>query len=117
MDVRRIRALIARHRERALRRLFTEAEVEFCSGAGDPAGCLAARLAAKEATLKALGTGLGPGLRWRDVEVVRQETGKPGLRLSGGARMRAERLGTGHAWLSLSHEGELAGALVILESR
>lgn len=117
VDVRRVRALLARHRDRALRRLFTDAEIEFCSSAGDAAECFAARLAAKEAAFKALGTGVRPGVRWRDVEVVRQETGKPELRLSGAARLWAERLGTAHAWVSLSHEGEFAGALVLLESR
>lgn len=116
VDVPRVRRLLERHGERALRRFFTEREVRFCRRAADPAPCFAARLAAKEAAFKALATGRAAGVRWRDVEVVRDGPGRPTLRFHGAAERCAGRLGAARTWLSLSHERGSACAFVLLET-
>jgi holo-[acyl-carrier protein] synthase len=117
VEIERIRTLLERHGDRARHKLFTARELADCGVRADPAECLAARFAAKEAALKALGTGKEPGVRWTDLEVSRADSGCPGLSLAGGARERAERAGVGRAWLSLSHEAGLACAMVVLEGR
>ncbi|MGE5590405.1 MAG: holo-ACP synthase [Bacillota bacterium] len=91
----------APNRERLLARLFTAGEVQDCRGA-QRWQSLAARLAAKEAVVKALGTGLR-GMRWHDIEVVRDDLGRPQVRLAGGAARRAEALGVAEVLISLSH--------------
>jgi holo-[acyl-carrier protein] synthase len=111
----RLRSLIERHGERARRRLFTSAELAECDRRADPSECLAARFAAKEAALKALGTGKIPGTRWTDLQVTRAESGPPAMELAGSARARAQRLGVLRVWVSLSHEAGLACALVVME--
>jgi holo-[acyl-carrier protein] synthase len=115
VEIERVRATIALHGERARRRLFTPRELKDCDDRPDPGECLAARFAGKEAALKALGTGKGPGLRWTDVEIVRSGTSPPRLELSSEARAQADRLGVQRTWVSLSHEAGLACAIVVLE--
>jgi holo-[acyl-carrier protein] synthase len=99
-----------------LDRLFTPAERSRCQKLKDAASCLAARFAAKEAFLKALGTGLRDGISWLDIEVSNDDLGKPALTLSGKAaeQYQLKQLTTIH--LSLSHDGGSAVAMVILES-
>lgn len=113
VDVARLRRVLDR-RPGLVHRLFTAGEVAYATAARDPAQRLAARFAAKEATMKVLGVGIG-AVSWHDVEVVRQERGRPTLTLSG----RAERLGTGLAigcWhLSLTHTALVAVATVLAE--
>jgi holo-[acyl-carrier protein] synthase len=109
----RVEAMLQRHRERFLARVFTPAERADCVGRARPAMHLAARLAAKEATMKALGTGWGLGVRWLDVEVRSGGDGPPTLLLAGAARARAELLGIRQTLVSLSHDGEFALAVVI----
>lgn len=116
VEVDRIRRILARHGERALSRLFTAAEVETCAERVDQADCLAARFAAKEAALKALGSGKTLGIRWVDLEVTRASSGKPSLEFRCVARKRGDELGVDGIWLSLSHEGAYACAVVVLES-
>lgn len=115
VEIERVRALLARHGDRARRRLFTPGELADCEERADPAECLAARLAAKEAALKALGVGKGPGLLWTDLETRRSESGQPIIELSGRAREYAERLGVTRATLSLSHEAGIACAMIVFE--
>jgi len=100
-----------------LDRLFTTAERSRCAGRKDTASCLSARFAAKEAFLKALGTGLRDGISWHDVEVINDALGKPELILSGKAaeQFEASKLVSKH--LSLSHDGGSAIAMVVLESK
>lgn len=96
-------------------RLFTVGEREYALDKKSAAAHLAARFAAKEAFLKALGLGLRDGLSWQDVEVVRDPLGKPSLRLTGrAAEIVAERQVTS-THLSYSHDGDYAVATVILE--
>lgn len=94
--------------------IFTRRERAYCEGKRNRLAHLAARFAAKEAVLKALGTGLGPGTRWTDVEVVNTPLGQPRVRLSGAARERAARSGAASIELSLSHSGVYAIAHAVL---
>jgi holo-[acyl-carrier protein] synthase len=114
-EVDRIREAIARHGERFLSRVFTPAEIAYCNRHRDSAERFAGRFAAKEAVMKALGTGWTSGVRWVDIEVVRMPTGRPTVALHGVARGIAERLGLRHASLSITHSGNTALAQVIFE--
>ena len=100
-----------------IERLFTPAERSRCESRKDAASCLAARFAAKEAFLKALGTGLRDGLSWHDIEVSNNELGKPELHLTGKAAAICEAHDLANVLLSLSHDGGNAVAMVVLESR
>lgn len=115
-EVSRIRDVISRHGRIFLDRVFTPAEVAYCERYRESAQRYAARFAAKEATMKALGTGWGKGVRWRDIEVTRKSGGRPTIVLHGVAREHAERMGARHISLSLTHTGNFALAEVILEN-
>ena len=117
VEVQRIRQAAERWGERFLLRVFTPAEIAYCAGR---AGSLAARWAAKEAVSKALGTGWAAQqehaagwIDWTDIEVTRQDSGEPRLRLSGKALARAELLGIAGWRVSLSHTHEHAVAMVL----
>lgn len=114
-EVTRIRRSVEQFQERFLRRVYTDAERAYSYSKANFAERLAARFAAKEAGMKAIGTGWQHGVTWRDFEVVNEDSGKPTLRLSGVARKVAERLGASRISLSLTHTRETALAVVILE--
>jgi len=111
--VARVEALLSRHGERFLNRVFTPTERAECLRRVRPAIHLAARLAAKEAAMKALGTGWSLGVRWLDVEVQSRADTPPSLRLDGVARTRADAQGVRQTLLSLSHDGGYAMAVVM----
>jgi holo-[acyl-carrier protein] synthase len=113
IEIKRIRTLIEGKGAVALNRLFTEAEVEYCSCKRDPYPNYAGRFAAKEAFLKALGTGLR-GLKWTQIEVLPDELGKPVVRLSGDAALKFAEIGASQIHLSISHSREYAVAQVVL---
>lgn len=115
-EVPRIADSIARFGERFLHRVFTDDEIRYCDSKANRVERYAARFAAKEAAMKALGTGWNRGVRWRDIEVVRQPGGRPTIRFRGKAAEFAAQLGAKNASLSLSHTQEQAIASVILES-
>jgi holo-[acyl-carrier protein] synthase len=96
--------------------VFSEGEIAYCDSKANRLERYAARFAAKEAGMKALGTGWNHGVRWRDVEVCRQPGGRPTLAFHGKAAEFAAKLGTKNVALSLSHTAEQAIAQVILES-
>lgn len=98
-----------------LERLFTSVELSTCRNRKDAASCFAARFAAKEAFLKALGTGLRDGISWHDIEVVNDNLGKPELILSGKAAELFQARSLRDALLSVSHDGGHAVAMVVLE--
>ena len=114
-EVGRIKAAVERFGGRFLKRVFTPAEVRYCMGKLNAAERLAARFAAKEAGMKAIGTGLRHGVTWQDVEVLRLPGQRPILKFSGKAAEFADRLGCKRTHLSLSHTKEQAIAYVILE--
>src|SRR5947209_5934380 len=103
----------ARYGDRFLRRIFTEGEVAYCSRRRVPAIHLAGRFAAKEAAMKALGTGHSQGVLWRDVEVVRRG-GPPQLRLHGGAERRLNAIGGRRSLVTITHTDTLAMAQVMI---
>ncbi len=111
-DIHRIQETFQRYRDRFLQRVFTADEIAYCLRRRNPAPHLAARFAAKEAAMKALGTGVSHGVVWRDVEVFRRE-GPPQLRFHGIAAARFASLGATRALLSLTHAESLALALVL----
>lgn len=113
--VERISESLQRFGERMERRLFTPDELAYCRGFKDPMPHLAARFAAKEATSKALGTGIAGGVGWTQIEVVQPGGRKPTLRLSGAALERFTAMGATTSHVSLSHDGGLGVACVVLE--
>lgn len=110
----RMRDVIARWDERFLTRVFTDGEIAYCRGRRDPVPHFAARFAAKEAALKALGTGLRFGIRWRELEVKRNRGEAPVLVLSGRSREISRQRGGTRMLLALSHDGDYALAQAML---
>jgi len=115
-EVPRIRQSIERFGDRFLQRIYTGGEIRYCDSKANRVERYAARFAAKEAAMKALGTGWSHGVRWRDCEVTRLPGGRPTITFHGKAAEVAAKLGVRNATLSLSHTAELAIAQVILES-
>jgi holo-[acyl-carrier protein] synthase len=115
IEIARIEEVFARQGERFRKRVFTDSEAAYCESRASRPSSYAARFAAKEAAMKALGTGWSDGVRWRDIEVVRKEKGAPTLQLHGRALERMREIGARRAHLSLTHSRDLAMAQVILE--
>ncbi len=111
IEISRVRGVLERYGHRFLDRIYTLEEIAYCQGRPPN---LAARFAAKEATMKALGTGVR-GVGWKDIEVVRHESGAPSIKLRGRAERRARRLGVQEIALSLSHSREYAVAFVVAQ--
>jgi holo-[acyl-carrier protein] synthase len=112
-DIPRISDTIKRYGERFTHRIFTDGEVAYCMRRHTPAIHFAGRFAAKEAAMKALGTGHSQGVLWRDVEVVRRG-GPPQLRLHGGAARRFAAMGGRTSLLTITHSDALALAEVLI---
>lgn len=115
VEIARVRGLRERRGEHFLQRVFTAEEARVCLGRADPDAPLAARFAAKEAGMKALGTGWAQGVGWRDVEVVSELGQVPRLCFHRAAAARAEALGVAAVHLSLTHDAGVAAAVVVLE--
>ena len=115
LEIERLKQALERHGDRFGERVFTDRERADCAGRADEMQKLAARFAAKEAGLKALGTGWAEGLAFRQIEVVRTPNGRPELALHGKAAEQAKRLGVRRAHVSLTHQPGSAAAIVILE--
>src|SRR5213596_3154905 len=114
-EVPRIAESIAKFGDRFLHRIFTEEERRYCDSKANRIERYAARFAAKEAAMKALGTGWSRGIRWRDIEVFRPQGSRPTIRFYGKAEQVAARMGVTNVALSLTHTSEQAIASVILE--
>lgn len=114
-DTRRLRRALLRPGFKE--RVFGESEIRDCEARARPERHYAARFAAKEACFKALGSGWGQGVAWRDVLVSSDGRRPPRLTLTGGAGRRARALGATRAHLSLTHEGDYAAAVVVIEGR
>jgi holo-[acyl-carrier protein] synthase len=115
VEIARVRRLMERWQDRFLKRVFTEEELGYALRRHDPAEHLAARFAAKEATLKALGTGLSMGVRWREMEVRRARGQRPTLVVSGQTARLGEARGIRRFHVSLTHDAGLAVAQVLAE--
>ena len=115
-EVPRIRTSIERFGDRFLHRIYTDGEISYCDHKANRFESYAARFAAKEAGMKALGTGWSQGVRWRDIEVVRRKGQRPTIQFHGQAAIIATQLGTKNIALSITHTSEQALAHVILEN-
>ena len=111
----RIAEYLERYGERFTRRCFTPGEIAYCERYHNKAEQYAARIAAKEAASKALGTGWRQGVSWKQFEVTSEPSGKPILRIHGRAAELASLLGVSNAVISLTHDGGVALAVVIFE--
>ena len=115
-EVERIKGAIERHGKTFLQRVFTPQEIVYCEGFKNKFERYAGRFAAKEAAMKALGTGWRRGVRWVDVEVVREPSGRPTMQLAGEAENIAKQLGVMRIALSITHTETQALAQVIFEN-
>lgn len=113
-DIPRIRRTFDQYGERFLNRVFTPDEIAYCLRRRDPVPHLAGRFAAKEAGMKAIGTGHTRGVLWRHVEVVRRPDGPPQLKFHGAAARHAAALGGTRTLLTITHSESLAFAEVLL---
>jgi holo-[acyl-carrier protein] synthase len=114
-EVGRIRDAISRYGERFIRRIYTDAEIAYVERKANKFERYAGRFAAKEAGMKAIGTGWKRGVGWQDFEVSNLASGRPTLRLHGEAARLAEKMGVKSISLSITHTAELGMAHVILE--
>ena len=113
VDIERIERSLSAYADRFRDRVFTKLESDYCSDSRRPAPHFAARFAAKEAVLKAIGTGWRDGIAWTDIEVVHSPSGAPSIRLTGQASLIAQSLGISGWFLSLSHTSTAAMASAI----
>jgi len=110
----RIAASIAKFGDRFLHRIFTEGEIAYCAAMPNPVPHYAARFAAKEAVSKAFGTGIGKALGWKEIEVIRAESGAPSIVLHGGGEELAKSRGVIRVFTSLTHTDAYAAADALL---
>ncbi len=116
VEIRRIREILAKHKESFLARVFTKSELKEGELRKNSAAFFAGRWAAKEAFSKALGTGIGEKCSWTDIEISNKKQGNPVCHISGDAQKTAEEMGIVKIHISISHEQEYACSTVILES-
>ena len=112
----RVKEIIARHGNRFIARVLTDRETEYVHSKRDPVPHIAGRFAAKEAILKALGTGWRGKVSWRDMEVTNDHNGQPSVTLTGECAQRAKKLGIDRILISISHTEEFAQASAIAVS-
>ncbi|MCA9774226.1 MAG: holo-ACP synthase [Myxococcales bacterium] len=115
-EIERLEAALARSGPKIAERLFTEREREDALGLKNASEFLTGRYAAKEALFKALGTGVSGGITWRDAEVTNAPGGAPEIRIQGRAREVFDERGARRVWLSITHTGRTAAAVVVLEA-
>lgn len=113
-EISRIERMFEKHGDYFLKRIYTAEEIRYSLYGKHREEHLAGRWAAKEAVLKALGTGWIAGIDWKDVEVRNNQAGKPEIILSGGAQKMAEKLGGNHIMISITHSADYAVAFAIL---
>lgn len=111
----RMEKIIGKWGQKFLDRVFSDEEIKYCSRYTHPTSHYSARFAAKESFLKALGMGLGMGVKLNDISVVNNRDGKPSLKLSGEAQSHLEKRGITEVHLSLTHTRNYAAAIVLLE--
>lgn len=117
VEIERVQRMLAEKGAHVFDRLLTPDEARYCRSRADPAESVAARLAAKEAVYKALqGSTAARGIGWREIEVVRDEDGRPEVALTGLAAERASALGVRRVMVSLSHTHQAAVAMAVLET-
>ena len=113
-EIARIKRLL--DRKGFAEKVFTPSELASCAKLGSPEVRLAGRVAAKEAVMKAIGTGWARGVSWQDITIANDESGKPVVELSGRARLCADRIGAARVHVSISHSGGYAVAQAVAEN-
>jgi holo-[acyl-carrier protein] synthase len=113
----RVKEALERWGERFQNKVFTPGEVRYCMQKKNPSPNFAARFAAKEAFVKALGIGIRRGVHWKDIEVQRGSLGRPVLKLNGRAVEICQKERIEGLFLSLTHDGDYSGAIVVLEKK
>lgn len=116
VSIERIKKALTSFGDRFIEKVFTDREASYSKDKKEEAEALAACFAAKEAVLKALGTGISNGIGFKDVEVSRKQGKRPEVKLNGKAKVAAESLGVKNIHLSISHDAGLAVAFVVVES-
>jgi holo-[acyl-carrier protein] synthase len=116
VETTRIEHSLERFGERFLHRVFTQGEIDYCQSMKYPARHFAARFAAKEAVSKAFGTGIGKSMGWKDIDVHREGSGQPFVKLEGGAKALAGERNVTAVWISLSHTDDYAAANAVIEA-
>ena len=115
VEIKRIREIYKRWHKRFLNRVLREEEIKYCLSQSDPAQCIAARFAGKEAISKAFGTGIGTQLSWHDIEIFHQPKGRPTVKLHSRGKILLLEQGGKNVHVSLSHNGSQAVAMAVLE--
>ncbi|MEO6909386.1 MAG: holo-ACP synthase [Edaphobacter sp.] len=115
IEIERVQQSLDRFGERFMQKVFTEGEIAYCVRKKQAAESFAARFAAKEATAKALGTGISRGISWKEIEVRRNAGERPTLYLSGRAAERAKAMGVRNLHLTLTHSRDVAMAVAVVE--
>lgn len=115
VSIQRIERAVERFGERFINKVFTEGETSYCIGKKEKGPYLAGRFAAKEAVLKALGTGISNGIGLKDVEVARVQGKRPEITLHGKGKETADSLGVKSIHISISHDGGIATAFAVVE--
>ena len=115
VEVDRIREFCNKFGEKFLNRILLPTEQEYCLNYTDPAPYIAVRFAAKEAIAKAFGFGIGEKLGWHDMEIIREETGKPNVQLHNKAHLLMDKIGSEKIQITLSHTNKHATATAIIE--
>ena len=115
VQISRIHSVSNRWGDRFLRRVFTKRESQYCQSQKNPAPHFAVRFGAKEAFLKALGVGYSEGVRWKDIEVVRSDSGRPAIQLHNHTKSLSQRHKVSGIHLSMSHDGDYGFVQVVLE--
>lgn len=117
IEIERVQRMVERHGNKLLHRAFSEVEIATVHRKKRPYPHYAGRLAAKEAVMKALGTGWGQGIGWRQIEILNTESGAPVVHLSGRAAERLAELGGARLLISISHSQHYAVAQAVIEGR
>lgn len=113
VEISRIEQMIERHADAFLKRVFTDAEIDYCKRRRHSAEAFAGRWAAKEAVMKVLGTGFVKGIGWKDIEILSELSGKPVVQITGGAGEHADRIGIDEVLITISHCKAYATATAI----
>ncbi|MBN2054152.1 holo-ACP synthase [bacterium] len=116
LDIARLQCMLDRHGGEFKKRVFSDDEIAYCDAKRDPAQHFAARFAAKEAFLKALGCGLRHGIEWLDMEIELDDLGKPTLKIRGVAEKELAKRAVQRIHVSMTHVQQCAAAVVVLES-
>lgn len=114
IEISKIKNIYKKWGNKVLRKVFTDSEIKYCNSIKDKFHSLSARFAAKEAVLKAIGIGLNSGFRWKDIEIVKEKSGKPEVKFRGKIKILLKSLKLSNIEISVSHSDDFAVAVAII---